>query len=607
MVLFDGSEAACYNKPSVMPEREKTDRRSIIRMKKIYKPGTAALLMLILSLTCFAAAEGMFTQIPEVLRPGKTERFVYTAAYDGDADIILCDEKGNEWSVMTAQKVRNGSNSLIWDGMLSDGTYPTEGTYTLCVLAGPEKITSVLRVGALAPRIDGVEIYVSEDTGLVSFRAECSAEGKLTVVTDVDDEKQTVCEIRAHEGLNTFSWDGTFSGRHISEGEHMLQMCLTDDTGFSGTKQNRSVYYPYIADTQETEATEKAQSHTVIPSRQTTAASEDNYWTMTLGELDEEHIWQILMQPLTVLDGNQTDVYKLRATPDKSTSKDNVIGEVTYASQGLHILETLDNGWTKVEVYNSSYGPNCKSRRGYGVTNDLLTGYVETGKLKTITPYDRIGLVIDKLNQTMYIFEDGKLTGTLLVSTGLNNKTQSWNETPSGEYIMISKMGGFAAGNLWCAYGMRVNGGCAIHEVPYIGNENTPAADRDYSANVKLLGSKASHGCIRVQKASNAAGQNIKWLWNNMKVGTKVLIWEDSGRYLEYPDDSLELYYNPNGGQYYHEAQYCTGVKDRYLPLTAFTYGELDSGAFANLKPCSNCCHIKRKAEIDALNKENGF
>lgn len=312
------------------------------------------------------------------------------------------------------------------------------------------------------------------------------------------------------------------------------------------------------------------------------------------------------MQPIVVLDGNQKEVYRLRKTPDSSTKRDNVVGEITYASQGVHILETRDDGWTLVEAYNSSYGPDCTSRPGYGVTDDLIQGYVKTSLLKTIEPRTDYALLIDKLEQKMYIFSEGKCIGTLLVSTGLNNAKQSWNETPSGEFLMVSRAGGFPAGNLWCAYGMRINGGCLIHEVPYIGDNDTPVSRRDYSSTVKLLGQKASHGCIRVQKAANEQGQNIKWLWDNIKVNTKVLIWDDTGRFLEYPDDSLELYYNPNGGKNYHENQYCTAVKDRYLPLTAFTYGELDT-TFAKLTPCSTCARIMRKSEIDAINKENGF
>jgi hypothetical protein len=45
-------------------------------------------------------------------------------------------------------------------------------------------------------------------------------------------------------------------------------------------------------------------------------------------------------------------------------------------------------------------------------------------------------------------------------------------------------------------------------------------------------------------------------------------------------------------------------VKSRFLPLTAFTYGELDSGSFAKLTPCPKCASIMRKSQIDAMNAE---
>ena len=47
-------------------------------------------------------------------------------------------------------------------------------------------------------------------------------------------------------------------------------------------------------------------------------------------------------------------------------------------------------------------------------------------------------------------------------------------------------------------------------------------------------------------------------------------------------------------------------MKDRYLPLTEITYGELNT-TYSYLTPCSGCAQIKTKAEIDALNAANGF
>ena len=90
----------------------------------------------------------------------------------------------------------------------------------------------------------------------------------------------------------------------------------------------------------------------------------------------------------------------------------------------------------------------------------------------------------------------------------------------------------------------------------------------------------------------------------NLKKNTKVVVWDDDGRTLPYPDDDLEVYYNPDGGTSYHATATCRSVRDKYLPLTAFTYGELDSGKYASLTGCTNCIPVKRRAEIDEINQE---
>jgi len=76
---------------------------------------------------------------------------------------------------------------------------------------------------------------------------------------------------------------------------------------------------------------------------------------------------------------------------------------------------------------------------------------------------------------------------------------------------------------------------------------------------------------------------------------------------IPYPAEDLQVYYNPNGGKYYHSEERCSSVKDRYLPLTGFDYAKLDTGSFADLKPCPYCDKILRKAEIDQLNIDMGI
>ena len=572
-----------------------------------------AALLLLLLFPCAALAEGLgFTVSPDVIRPGKIERISFSAPAAGDARLDLLLPTNQDFAVIREGiAVSEGVNHLTWDGTDLSGREIPSGEYLLRLTFNGESVSKPLTVGEPSPRILSLSAGQTSASGEAwPLAISVNIPGTLTISLKAADSDAwiTVLSREVPAGQSAGSWDGMVDGSPIAPGEYTAQFSLTDASGFTGTALRLSLTVTAAAGADLPAPTTEPVQETMIPSAHAPAEGESNYWTLPIGDFNEEAIWEVMMQPLTVISEKgkgQKDVYRLRRTPDNTVSKENVVGEITYESQGVHILETRDDGWTLVEAYNSSYGPDCASRRGYGVTDDLIQGYVKTSLLKTIIPRTDYGLLIDKCEQRLYIFSEGKCIGSLLVSTGLNNAKQSWNETPSGEFVMISRMGGFAAGNLWCAYGMRINGGCAIHEVPYIGNADTPADRRDYSSTVKMLGQKASHGCIRVQKAANEQGQNIKWLWDNIKVNTKVLIWDDTGRIRPYPAaDDYELYYNPNGGQYYHEDQYCASVKSRFLPLTAFTYGELDTGAFAKLTPCPKCASIMRKSQIDAMNAE---
>ncbi len=559
-----------------------------------------ALILMLLLLTGAGRAFGesglAFVSVPEVLHPGKAERISFYAPTEGEAQITL-EGAGQTLTLVSGYRASAGNNHITLTGDFGE---VSEGDRELVLTLGEDAAAVPVKIGVPVPRI--LSFSAPEEARIgdtVSFALCATQGGAAEIRVCVGDEWKTaaVGEIPA-DAETHISWDSRAMAAELTPGTLLVRAVVTDAEGLAGAVRQISLLLA--------PAPTPAPSPTpYIPSAVARMEEENSYWTLPIGNReDEQAIWDVMMQPMTVIDGNEKEVYRLRRTPDDSSKKDNVVGEITYASQGVHILETLDNGWTLVEAYNSSYGPNCKSRPGYGVTDDLIQGYVKTSLLKTVQPAADYALLIDKLNQRMYIFNEGKIIGELLVSTGLNNATQSWNETPSGEFVIISpKMGGFPAGNLWCEYGMRLNGGCAIHQVPYIGDADTPASRQDFSSTAKLLGSKASHGCIRVQKTLNEQGQNMKWLWNNLKKYTKVLIWDDTGRAIPYPDDDIRVYYNPTGGKYFHLNQYCSSVKDRYLPLTETTYGQLEA-LFETPKACPRCATtLMTKAEIDAINE----
>lgn len=218
--------------------------------------------------------------------------------------------------------------------------------------------------------------------------------------------------------------------------------------------------------------------------------------------------------------------------------------------------------------------------------------------------------MIDKLQQRLYVFRDGKLFSTLLCSTGFpGSKLENpWNETPAGEYLVVSRTGGFYSNDMYCDYALRVNSGILLHEVPcYLRTREDGTTYKYYSVFPDYLGEKASHGCIRVQAEKTPEGINMQWFWNksNLPLNTKVIIWDELDRELVPAEDDYVLYYNKKGGRMYHSDANCLYVDQRYRPLAAFTWGELEDKTFQKLTRCPACAPQLRESEVNTVNKKN--
>ena len=72
---------------------------------------------------------------------------------------------------------------------------------------------------------------------------------------------------------------------------------------------------------------------------------------------------------------------------------------------------------------------------------------------------------------------------------------------------------------------------------------------------------------------------------------------------MKIPDDDTPLYYNPNGGTMYHAVANCNSIKKKFLPLKAFTYGELDNSPYSKLKACPYCVPSPRKDFLEEINQ----
>ena len=327
-----------------------------------------------------------------------------------------------------------------------------------------------------------------------------------------------------------------------------------------------------------------------------------SYWTLPMDITDEKAVWDMLMEPITVVrigSGNQEKKQTyLYQEPSEDSKK---IGVVTRDSQGVRVIEKLNNGWTLVECYSSSFH-DTKVK----AWNLLVHGYIRLEYLVQVTPNPDMGIVIDKLTQRLYVFQDGKLLSTLLCSTGLtqNNgkKWQPYNETRSGEFLLMSKVGVLKSDRMLCDMAVRFNSGDMIHEVPHV--MQSDGKTKNYNSTEPKLGTKCSHGCIRVQRYKTPEGVNMAWIYGRIKSGSKVklVIWEDwQGRQLPIPDPDTPLYFNPEGGSYYHRTESCYMAKK--VTFVPFKYSQLEEGVFAKLKFCPYCAPAMRLKEIEEVNE----
>ena len=197
-------------------------------------------------------------------------------------------------------------------------------------------------------------------------------------------------------------------------------------------------------------------------------------------------------------------------------------GSLRGATQALEVVEAGER-WSLVRAWTHTNGSAC-------------TGYIRTDMLQVVLPATHYGLLIDKLDQTMTVYEDGKVIGRLLVSTGKPEPGNTYRETPSGAFLTHLHWGAsFAQEGYRYEYPIRYDSGNMIHNVGF----TRTGRQRDFSDNLPLLGQKASHGCIRVSPfVTEDCNINIYWLWTHLPYHTRVIILDDAGAdKLEVIDD----------------------------------------------------------------------
>ena len=221
---------------------------------------------------------------------------------------------------------------------------------------------------------------------------------------------------------------------------------------------------------------------------------------------DDAAVWAALTAPVVIGDGVEGG--SLLIMPEKGAHTGS-IGTVDGRTSGLAVLELTDDGWAKVGVWRKEDG-------------QYTEGWVKTERLHVIRPNDLYGAVVDKKAQTMTVYEDGEKIGTFLISTGYTTAESREADTHSGVYLMGTRMEAFSqSGHIYC-YPVRIDGKNLIHSTGFALNGGL----RDYDEEIAALGTKASHGCIRMDPRTTAdnGGINAWWVWTHLGHDTKIIV-----------------------------------------------------------------------------------
>lgn len=400
--------------------------------------------------------------------------------------------------LLPAQSVAAGSLSLPFNGLVASGEPLPRGEYTLTAeltgaaqTHGAEQLIKVLKpIPAIQYAIVARESLPAKGGEDLLVDYQMTAARQLNVA--IYQGSSQTAPIRTwtletkDELPRRFRWDKTIGKKPVEPGDYFISFSLR------GSDQPALV--------RSFTLTEHEQEALLL------SPSKPGEWLPT--SMDDASVWAAMMAPAAVLDIGDMQHQHVFAQPDEKSEK---LGMVHGQTAGLEVLETGVNGFTRVRT----------ARHGDA---EMIVGYVPERKLMVVRPDTRYGLLLDKASQTLRLYESGRYIGTLPVSTGVYVPPGKDSfETISGAFLTQDRIATFRQEGYQYDYAMRIDGGNLLHQLGYRNR-----GGQDFSEHRMALGTKASHGCVRIDNRMNEQYINAWWLYANLPRNTKVLVVEDA-------------------------------------------------------------------------------
>ncbi|MBR5231408.1 MAG: CapA family protein [Clostridia bacterium] len=461
-------------------------------MKRLY-----LLIFLMLTLCTAAFAGELSLTAPESLRPYINKNISVFAPAAGTLELALSD--GTSSFVLYSNEVPAGESVIPLNGLHFNGEAVPRGAYTLTAsLQTNEKALTQSQPLRILPPAAALQYCIPSSftvyAGYEGFQVNylITADALMHVKLYKAKDPQTALRtwsIQQDDLLpHAFKWDGKINSKKAAEGDYILTFKVKNS-------EQEAFSFPLRV------------THDAPPEAPLVVTPEGAFLPEDL--LSPSAVWAAITAPLTVVDIGDVAHQKVYASPSE---KSEVLGTVHGQTQGLKVLELNAGSFARVGVYRHEDG-------------EYIEGYIPQKKLKTIIPDTRYGVVIDKRDQTLTVYEQGRLLGTVSVSTGLKAENKLFRETRGGAFLTQDRIINFASEGYGYNYAIRIDGGNLIHSAGY---KRYDGQKWDYSQHLSQLGEKASHGCVRVDTRPTESGINIYWLWTHLPIHTKVLVIDDA-------------------------------------------------------------------------------
>ena len=503
-------------------------------------------------LICFCALflAFLFTAFPckseeasgfDVVREGNIlsyceNSFLVTAPEPGQLTITVHDNVTVYRTII--QQVVAGENRIRWDGCgyNREKLYPKSYMITCTLESASGRNYSISFQSpieytgqALQYALPSAEnIYLdSADTWFVEYKTVMN--GKVILLFSPDES-----------GRQEYTYSVTTTGGKIARTDlkslardNLPQAGCYHVTVYEETKKTETISFPVQVLTDSPGSPEIRPTGEIMPDR-----------SMSSGE-----IWDIMMRPSVVLDIDFFDHQAVFAEPDKGSAS---LGTLHGQTQCLKVIR-IEGEWALVGAWNHEEA-------------DYVEGWVPSEKLKMVSPQTEYGILIDKQDQTLTVFREGKIIDRLFVSTGRAEEKKLYQETSAGCFLTGYHRVNFSMNGRKYDYVIQYDGGNLLHQTPY----EWGSQKKDFTYGRGYLGAKASHACVRIQPDPGEGGTNAYWLWTHIPYHTRVIVLDDPE---ERKATVSKLKRNGQKKETDEGLNLCTGFEPSSEELVTITFG----------------------------------